>query len=93
MTKLISKLHMTEGKMPLDLIRFYAAEILLALEVMHRTDVVHRDLKPENILINDDWHLKLVRIRIELYLYRLTSVMQSKLQVQEKAHLSGPLFM
>jgi hypothetical protein len=84
---------MTEGKMPLDLIRFYAAEILLALEVMHRTDVVHRDLKPENILINDDWHLKLVRIRIELYLYRLTSVMQSKLQVQEKAHLSGPLFM
>ena len=47
--------------MPLDLIRFYAAEILLALEVMHRLDVVHRDLKPENILINDDWHLKLVR--------------------------------
>jgi serine/threonine protein kinase len=52
---------MAEGKMSLDLIRFYAAEILLALEVMHRLDVVHRDLKPENILINDDWHLKLVR--------------------------------
>jgi len=61
LTKLISKVHMAEGKMPLDLIRFYAAEILLALEVMHRLDVVHRDLKPENILINDDWHLKLVR--------------------------------
>jgi serine/threonine protein kinase len=53
-----------EGKMPLDLIRFYAAEILLALEVMHRMEVVHRDLKPENILINDDWHIKLVRIRL-----------------------------
>lgn len=50
--------------MPLDLIRFYAAEILLALEVMHRMEVVHRDLKPENILINDDWHIKLVRIRL-----------------------------
>jgi serine/threonine protein kinase len=84
---------MAEGKMPLDLIRFYAAEILLALEVMHRLDVVHRDLKPENILINDDWHLKLVRKGIELCLYRLTSVMQSKLQVQEKAHLSVLLFM
>lgn len=46
--------------MPLDLIRFYAAEILLALEVMHRMEVVHRDLKPENILINDDWHIKLI---------------------------------
>lgn len=64
MTKLISKLHLGEGKMPLDLIRFYAAEILLALEVMHRMEVVHRDLKPENILINDDWHIKLVRIRL-----------------------------
>jgi serine/threonine protein kinase len=84
---------MVEGKMPLDLIRFYAAEILLALEVMHKVEVVHRDLKPENILINDDWHLKLVRIRIELCIYRLTSVMQSKLQVQEKAHLSVLLFM
>jgi serine/threonine protein kinase len=63
MTKLISKLHMVEGKMPLDLIRFYAAEILLALEVMHKGEVVHRDLKPENILINDDWHLKLVSKR------------------------------
>ena len=62
LTKLISKLHMEEAKMPMDLIRFYAAEILLALEVMHKMEVVHRDLKPENILINDDWHLKLVRV-------------------------------
>ena len=53
---------MEEAKMPMDLIRFYAAEILLALEVMHKMEVVHRDLKPENILINDDWHLKLVRV-------------------------------
>jgi serine/threonine protein kinase len=48
--------------MPFDLIRFYAAEILLALEVIHSKEIVHRDLKPENILINEDWHIKLVRM-------------------------------
>ncbi len=61
---MISKLHTGDSKMPMDLIRFYAAEILLALELIHSKEVVHRDLKPENILINDDWHLKLVRTSI-----------------------------
>lgn len=61
---MISKLHTDDSKMPMDLIRFYAAEILLALELIHSKEVVHRDLKPENILINDDWHLKLVRTSI-----------------------------
>jgi serine/threonine protein kinase len=52
---------MGEHKMPIDLVKFYAAEVLLALELMHSKNIIHRDLKPENILINDDWHLKLVR--------------------------------
>ena len=47
--------------MPLDMVRYYAAEIILALEVMHSKNIIHRDLKPENILVSDDWHLKLVR--------------------------------
>ena len=41
--------------------RFYAAEIISALEYMHKKRVVHRDLKPENILLNDIYHLKIVR--------------------------------
>nr|BAE20161.1 phototropin [Mougeotia scalaris]BAE20166.1 phototropin [Mougeotia scalaris] len=39
--------------------RFYAAEILLALEYLHLQGVVYRDLKPENILIGYDGHLML----------------------------------
>jgi 3-phosphoinositide dependent protein kinase-1 len=62
LTRLIQKLSSSEVKMPMDLVRYYTAEILLALEVMHEKEVVHRDLKPENILINEEWHLKLVRI-------------------------------
>ena len=64
LTRLIQKLSSGEVKMPMDLVRYYTAEILLALEVMHEKEVVHRDLKPENILINEEWHLKLVSIII-----------------------------
>ncbi|KAG0163714.1 3-phosphoinositide dependent protein kinase-1 [Apophysomyces sp. BC1034] len=39
--------------------RFYAAEILLALEHIHDRGVIHRDIKPENILLDDDMHIKI----------------------------------
>jgi protein-serine/threonine kinase len=39
--------------------RFYAAEILLAIEYLHRLNIIYRDLKPENILLDADGHVKL----------------------------------
>jgi serine/threonine protein kinase len=41
--------------------RFYAAEVLLALEYMHSYDppIAYRDLKPENIMIGVDGHIKI----------------------------------
>jgi serine/threonine protein kinase len=41
--------------------RFYAAEVLLALEYMHSYEpaIAYRDLKPENIMIGIDGHIKL----------------------------------
>ena len=42
-----------------DRARFYAAEMLLALQYLHEMGVVYRDLKPENILIDADGHIRL----------------------------------
>ncbi|XP_073157415.1 serine/threonine-protein kinase WAG1-like [Henckelia pumila] len=40
-------------------VRFFAAEVLLALEYLHSRGIVYRDLKPENILIREDGHIML----------------------------------
>lgn len=43
-----------------DIIRFYAAELVLALEYLHGLGIIYRDLKPENIMIQENGHLMLV---------------------------------
>ena len=48
-----------QGKLPLNLTKFYAAEILLALDRIHSENIAHRDLKPANILLDANYHVKL----------------------------------
>ena len=42
-----------------DEAKFYIAELILAIEDLHKRDIIYRDLKPENILIDADGHIKL----------------------------------
>ncbi|KAL3627174.1 Serine/threonine-protein kinase AGC1-7 [Castilleja foliolosa] len=39
--------------------RFYASEVLLALEYLHMLGIVYRDLKPENVLVREEGHIML----------------------------------
>ncbi|KAJ3399310.1 Serine/threonine-protein kinase MRCK beta, partial [Chytriomyces hyalinus] len=39
--------------------RFYVAEMIIALEEVHKLNYIHRDIKPENVLIDSTGHLKL----------------------------------
>lgn len=51
--------HLAKGTMNGDVVKFYMAEIITALEKIHSRNIMYRDLKPENILIDFDGHVKL----------------------------------
>lgn len=42
-----------------DRARYYACEMILAIQELHRNGVIYRDLKPENVLLDADGHLKI----------------------------------
>lgn len=60
--------------------RFYASEVLLALEYLHMMGVVYRDLKPENVLVRDDGHIMLSDFDLSLRCYVSPTLLQSSIQ-------------
>jgi serum/glucocorticoid-regulated kinase 2 len=48
-----------EQRFDINRSRFYAAELLCALECLHGFNVIYRDLKPENILLDYSGHIAL----------------------------------
>ncbi|KAL0910437.1 hypothetical protein M5K25_021421 [Dendrobium thyrsiflorum] len=47
-------------------VRFYAAEVVVALEYIHMLGVIYRDLKPENVLVRSDGHIMLTDFDLSL---------------------------
>lgn len=40
-------------------VKFYLAELALALNHLHGLGIIYRDLKPENVLLDSDGHIAL----------------------------------
>ncbi|KAM5282477.1 LOW QUALITY PROTEIN: ribosomal protein S6 kinase alpha-2-like [Hipposideros larvatus] len=40
-------------------VKFYLAELALALDHLHSLGIIYRDLKPENILLDEEGHIKI----------------------------------
>ena len=54
--------HMNSGvkkTLKFQRIKFYAVELVLAIDYLHKNKMIYRDLKPENILLDSDGHVKL----------------------------------
>lgn len=47
-------------KLPLEIVRYYSAQLVGVLQYIHFAGIVHRDLKPQNILISNDLRIKLI---------------------------------
>lgn len=57
-----------ESPLTENLTVFYACEIVLALEALHKKHIVHRDMKLANVLIGADGHICLTDFGLSMEL-------------------------
>ncbi|KAF9987514.1 hypothetical protein BGZ75_000507 [Mortierella antarctica] len=58
------------GPMREEVVRFYVAELALALDALHSRHIIHRDLKPDNVLLDEYGHAHLTDFNIAVYYNR-----------------------
>lgn len=50
-----------------EIVRFYVAEIAMAIDYLHSKRIVHRDLKPDNILLDERGHAHITDFNIAVH--------------------------
>ena len=82
-------LLMEKDKLTEEEAKFYTAELILAVESIHKLDCIHRDIKPDNILIDKNGHIKLSDFglaKVSDQLYEKTSTKDPNYNPNKKTH-------
>ena len=45
---------------PEQRIKFYAMQMIIALDILHKNNIMHRDIKPDNLMIDSEGYLKMI---------------------------------
>lgn len=54
------KIFKEQKRLSEDVVKFYAAQICMAIGYLHSKSIMHRDLKLENILVDEKGYLKII---------------------------------
>ena len=57
------------GTFPKKDVCLYMAEIALALDYLHKNNILYRDIKPENILLDEKGHIKITDFGLSKFLH------------------------
>nr|AML79553.1 putative LOV domain-containing protein [Annona muricata] len=74
-----------------DAVRFYAAEVVVALEYLHCQGIIYRDLKPENVLIQGNGHVSLTDFDLSCLTSCKPQLLISNTNEKKKHHKRQPL--
>lgn len=54
------KIYQAKKRFNEKIVKFYSAQIILAIGYLHSKNIIHRDLKLENILVDSNGYLKII---------------------------------